>query len=243
MKATVFCTWEDAPHLSAEAKKAILAGIPPWQRDSRTKGIPSLGSGLIYPIPESDFVIKPIPIERHWPRCFALDVGWKINAALFGALDRDTGTLYIYDEIYRSKQEPAIIAAAIKSRGEWIPGVIDPASRGRSQKDGTALLQIYRELGLDIRPAVNTVEAGLTKVWELLSQGQIKIFQTCQNTIAEYRIYRRDKNGNVVKQNDHAMDSLRYMVMSGLDRAIIQPAVEAGKEWWNWQYPHSVWVG
>jgi hypothetical protein len=53
-------------------------------------------------------------------------------------------------------------AEAIRARGAWIPGVID-AARGRGQKDGDQLLRIYRELGLDLEPASNGVEAGLAK--------------------------------------------------------------------------------
>jgi hypothetical protein len=243
MKYVTFISWADAAHLDKDQQASLLAGIPPWLRESRTKGIPTLGTGSIYTVPENDFVINGIPLERHWPRCFALDVGWKINAALFGAIDRDTGTVYIYDEVYKAKSEPAVVAAAIRARGSWINGVIDPASRGRSQKDGIALLGVYRDLGLDVRPAVNTVEAGLLKVWEMLSQGQIKVFNTCQNFLAEYRLYRRDKKGDVVKANDHLMDCLRYMVMSGLDRAEIEPTKNPnGKNWYDYTAP-PFWVG
>lgn len=243
MKAAVFCEWSESPHLTEDMKEAILASIPPWQRESRTKGIPSLGAGLIFPIPEEEFTIVPCELRKEWPRIFALDVGWKVNACLFGAVDRETDTLYIYDEIYKANSEPAVVAAAIRARGEWIPGVIDPAARGRSVKDGTALLSVYRGLGLEVMPAINTVEAGITSVWERLAEGRIKIFKTCQNTIAEYRLYRRDENGKVVKQNDHAMDALRYMVMSGLQRAITEPMGKNGKRWFDWEPADYPWYG
>lgn len=244
MKACTFVSWDESPHLSEDAKQSILAGIPPWQRDSRTRGIPQLGAGAIYTVPESDFVITGLQLQPHWPRCFAQDVGWKLNAALFGAIDRDTNTIYLYDEIYKAKCEPAIMAASVRARGDWIPGVIDPASRGRGQRDGSQLIRIYQDLGLDIRPAVNSVEAGLLKVWEMLSTGQIKIFAKCVNLLAEYRLYRRDMKGNIVKSNDHLMDCLRYLVMSGLDRAIVEPSRNPnGKNWWDWEYPHSNWIG
>lgn len=237
--------WDNSPHLSEDAKKSILASIPPWQRASRTQGIPQLGAGAIFTVPEQDFVVNPIPLEQHWPRCFALDVGWKINAVLFGAIDRDSEVLYIYDEIYKSQKEPAIIAAAIKAKGSWIPGVIDPASRGRLPKDGSRLIEIYgRDLELDIRPAINAVEAGLAKVWERLSEGRIKVFVTCQNFLAEYRLYRRDMNGKVVKANDHLMDCMRYMVMSGMDRAIQEPNRNPNaKHWYDWSPKYDVFVG
>ena len=133
-------TWDDVPHLSADAKEALLAGIPPYQRDARTKGIPQLGSGAIYPVPEADVLVAPFEIPAYWPRSYGLDVGWNRTAAVWRAKDPETGVRYLYSEHYRGQAEPVIHATSIKSRGEWIPGVIDPAARGRSQVDGRKLI-------------------------------------------------------------------------------------------------------
>lgn len=243
-RACVFVSWDQSPHISAEQKEAILAGIPPWQRQARTTGVPMVGEGAIWAmVPIEDITEAPQQIPPHWARCFSLDVGWKRNAALFLAWDRDTDTVHVYDEIYLGNSEPAIVATAIKRRGEWMPGVIDPAARGRSQKDGTRLWDIYRkEHDLDIYKAVNQVEAGLYAVWERLATGRLKVSSICKNFIAEYRLYRRDKKGEVVKENDHLMDCLRYGIMSGLDRAIVEPPNYLKGDWWNRHIP-SVWSG
>ncbi len=243
-RACFFVSWDQVPHLSEGAKATMLAAIPPWQRDSRSKGIPQLGAGTIFNVPESDFTVNPFPIPPHWPRCFALDVGWNRTAALWSAHDRDTGCVYIYDELYRAKTEPSVIAEAMRARGKWIPGVVDPAARGRSQKDGNALLDIYRDLGLDLDIADNAVEAGIYKVWELLGAGQIKVFRNCANLFAEYRLYRRDEKGRIVKSNDHLMDTLRYLIMSGLDREIVEPKARKPGEapWWQGKV-NAVWAG
>ena len=74
--------------------------------------------------------------------------------------------------------------------GDWIPGVIDPAARGRSQKDGEQLIRIYRDLGLDILPANHSVEAGLQLVWEMMVAGKLKVFESLQNWWKEFRKYR-----------------------------------------------------
>ena len=150
-------------------------------------------------------------------------MGWNRTAAVWAARDKQTGVDYVYSEYYRGQAEPAIHAHAFKSRGLWIPGVIDPASRGRSQFDGTQLLQSYRLLGLNIDLAKNAREAGLLEVWQRLSTGKLKVFKSCMNWFAEYRLYRRDEKGEVVKENDHLMDATRYMIMSGLQRAKTQP--------------------
>ena len=136
------------------------------------------------------------------------------TACMWGALDPNTETIYLYDEYYVGQELPLIHAHSIKSRGSWIPGVIDPAANGRSQYDGAQLMREYVDLGLDLINARNDVEAGITRQSMLMATGKLKVFRTCKNWASEYIIYRRDKNGKVVKENDHALDTSRYIVMN-----------------------------
>lgn len=218
-KFVIMATWDDAPHLTDKEKQELLQEIPPYQRDARTKGIPQLGSGAIYPVPESEIVVKPFNIPEYWPRVYGFDVGWNKTAAPWGTWDRESDIVYLYSTHYQGQAEPPIHAAAIKARGDWIPGVIDPAARGRSQKDGEQLLSLYQELGLSLYVANNAVEAGIYKVWQRLSSGRLKVFSVLEDWLGEYRIYRRDDHGRVVKERDHLMDATRYLVISGLDIA------------------------
>lgn len=223
-KFVVMATWDDVPHLGELEKKELWNSIPPFQRDARSKGVPQLGAGAIYPVPESDFVVDDFPIPDHWPRVYGMDVGWNRTAAPFAAWDRENDILYLYSEHYRGQAEPSIHADSIKARGSWIPGVIDPASRGRSQKDGLQLLQSYKDLGLDLEVAINAVETGIYEVWQRLSTGRLKVFKSMSNWLFEVRLYRRDENGRIVKKDDHLMDATRYIIMSGLERAKVKPA-------------------
>ena len=216
--------WEDAPHLTEKQKAELLASIPPNQIDSRTKGVPMLGSGAIYPVPELDILVDPFVIPEWMVQCYALDVGWNRTAAVWAAIDRDSDVAYLYSEHYRGKAEPAVHAQSIRARGDWIPGVIDPASHGSNQGDGEQLITQYRAFGLNLISADNAVEAGILAVWQRLSEGRLKVFKTLQNWLAEYRMYRRDENGKIVKENDHLMDATRYLVMSGLTVASNRPA-------------------
>jgi len=185
-------------------------------------GTPSLGSGAIYPVPESDYVVEPFQIPAYWPRLYGMDVGWNRTAAVWMAVDRDSDTVYCYSEHYRGQAEPTVHAKAIKMRGEWIPGVIDSAARGRSQADGKSLWQIYEDEGLILHKANKAVEAGIMETLDRFSTGRLKIFNTLQNLIGELRLYRRDEKGRVVKENDHAVDSLRYGLM-GIQHAQTRP--------------------
>ena len=222
-KYMVQAGWDDVPHLDKKTQKELIESTPPHLRDARSKGSPNLSEGAIYPVPLSEILVDPFQLPPFWPRCYALDVGWNRTACLWAALDRSIDCWYLYTEHYRGKAEPSIHATAIKARGEWIPGLIDPAARGRSQDDGKQLMVTYGELGLKLEISKNAVEAGIYDVWERLSTGRLKAFRTLQNWQAEYRLYRRDEKGNVIKQFDHLMDDMRYIILSGRSRAIPVP--------------------
>ena len=222
-KATIFATQDDVPHLNEQAKRDIAASYLPHELDARTKGIPSLGSGAIYPVPESEILCDPFKIPDYYKQCYALDVGWKRTAVLWGAHDEDQDVLYLYAEYYRGQLQPYEHAQAILARGAWIPGVVDPAAHGRNQKDGDKLLKLYQEVLPNLTTADNAVSAGLYATWIRLSTGRLKVFRTMQHWLAEYRVYRRDEKGEIVKENDHLMDDMRYMVMSGLAVACVRP--------------------
>ena len=222
-KYLVQATWDDVPHLDAEAKAELLAAYPPYQRDARTRGVPQLGSGAIYQVSESDILVEDFEIPAYYLKAYGMDVGWNRTACVWGAKDPSSNTIYLYSEHYRSQAEPVVHAMAIQSRGKWIPGVIDPSAAGRGQRDGIALLRLYKDMGLDLEPATNAVESGIYAVWQLLSAGKLKIFKSLGNWLMEFRLYQRDTDGRIVKQTDHLMDATRYLIMSGVDRMRVAP--------------------
>lgn len=210
-KYAVNAGWGDVPHLDEKTKQELLAATPPYLRDARTRGEPMMGAGHIYPIPFRDIEIAPFPIPKFWKRGYALDVGWNRTAALWGAQDPAEGTIYLYAEHYRGRELPAVHAEAIKARGEWMTGCIDPAAKGRSQRDGEQLKAEYVQLGLHLINANNEVATGLEECWMDLSTGMIRVFSTLPYFKAEYQVYRRDEHGKIIKKDDHLMDCMRYL--------------------------------
>lgn len=205
-RALIQCGWRHSAHLSQEDIERMKLSTPPQLLDARMNGNPTMGAGAVYPINRADFEIPPFQIPNYYKRLAGLDVGYNVTACIFGALDTDTDILYVYDEYVGRKQNPATNASGIRHRtGDWMPIMIDPASRGRSQTDGTKLILEYRKEGLDVRPADNAVEAGIFAVWQRLSSGRLKVFKTCTNLLAEHEIYQRDKDGKVRKEDDHCL--------------------------------------
>jgi hypothetical protein len=222
--------WDDAPHIDEADKATQLASIPAYQRDARAKGIPQLGAGAIYPIGESSLRVVDIPIPAHWPRGYAMDVGGgaKPTAAVFAALDRDTQVLYITSVYKHVGNEPSLHAAAIKARmdkWQWA-GVGDAAALILTEHDAEQLVYVYRRLGLDINLPDKSVETGIKEVWDLMVLGRFKVFASCTAWFDEFRMYRRDQHGRIVKANDHLLDASRYMVRSGRSRMKCKPVKE-----------------
>lgn len=220
----VMADWNSVPHLTEQAKADLLQSIPPFQRDARSKGIPMLGAGAIYPVAESEIVIPDFPIPEYWPRAFGMDVGWNRTAAVWGAQNPTAKVVYLYHEYYKGEAEPAIHAQGIKAPGAWIKGRIDPASRGRSQVDGKQLIQEYRDLGLLLEPSRNTPEASIYVVWQMLSSGTLKVFESLRNWISEYRLYRRDEKGHIVKESDHLQNATHYLCVDGISDMYAPPS-------------------
>jgi hypothetical protein len=176
---------------------------------------------------EREILVPTAEVPMSWPKVYAMDVGWNKTAVIWGAKNPGNGQIVLYDEHYMGHGEPASHAEAIRARGDWMHGVIDPASAGSSQADGRALIDIYGRLGLKLDPATNTVEAGLMDTWNLLVSGRLKVQEHLQNWRSEFRRYHRDEQGKIVKTGDHLMDATRYLVMSGRSLMRIPPVLHA----------------
>ncbi len=236
MKYVVVASWEDAPHLTPEMQAKYISAIPEHQRAVRTKGLPHLGEGLVYPINENDIKIPDFPLPAHFKRCYGFDTGWNFNAAVWLAWDEQADNVYLYDVYKRQAAEPSINVAAIQSRGSWIPGVADAADVNRL--DGKQWIEIYRQLGLNIEIPDKAVDTGIQQVWQRLSTGRLRVFASCVEWFEELRIYSRNKNGILPKQNDHLLDATRYAILSGLRRSLIMPGsirppMEFSDDWNN----------
>lgn len=228
-QALVTATWDDAPHMTKQRQEEILAQLPAFERDMRSRGIPLMGSGLIFPIEDEKIMCDPFEIPPHWPRICGIDFGWDHPfAAVWIAWDRDTDTVYIYDTYRESKALPPIHASTIKHRGYWIPIVWPHDGLAADKSSGIPLAQQYRAEGLQLLPnkfsnppgpgqkegqGGNGVEAGLFDMLTRMEEGRFKVFSNQPDWFEEKRQYHR-KDGQVVKLRDDLMAASRYAVMS-----------------------------
>ena len=135
----------------------------------------------VYPILDKDLIVPDFAIPENWPRACGMDIRWLTTAVIWGARNPESDVVYLYSE-YWAEADSAIHAAAIRSRGTWIPGLMDPGARGRDQRDGYSLMEKFREIGLLLDAVANPVESGIMGVHERMSSGRLKVLPQCRNT-------------------------------------------------------------
>jgi phage terminase large subunit-like protein len=221
-------TWDDCPHLTEDVKRELLESYHPHTRDARSRGIPNLGSGIIFDIPVERVFIKPIRLPDHWFRFYGLDLGWHNTSAVFIAHDRDTDIMYVYNEFIGEKQIAAVNASSIKALtfGGKLVGVADTSIMQINPLDGRRLIEEYEREGLRLIKPYKVVEAGIQVLWQRFRLGTLKIFDTCQHLKTEYENYHRDENGKIKKAEDHLVDALRYAAMSGVSSGVSKYAID-----------------
>jgi phage terminase large subunit-like protein len=231
-------TWDDASeqvkslkgksgHLDDNVMQQILSAYSPHEREMRRFGRPSIGSGLIFPIPEEDLMIDPIEIEDHWPRIAAIDFGWDHpTAVVWCAIDQEEDTFYIYDCYRASKASPSAHSEVITQRPYFIPIAYPHDGNRRDSMGNPGLAEQYRNHGCNFRmehftnpPGLgqnkgsNSVEEGLMAMLQSMEAGKFKVFNTLPHWFEEFRMYHR-KEGKVVAIRDDLMSATRYAFQS-----------------------------
>jgi phage terminase large subunit-like protein len=230
--ATVTMTIYDAGHYTPEQRAQIIASYPAHEREARSMGIPTLGSGRIFPVPEQDIKEPIFSLPKHWPRIGGIDFGWDHpTAAVWMAYDRDTDTVHIYDCYRKREATPVIHAATICAKGKWIPFSWPHDGLQHDKGSGEQLASQYRNLGVKMLKAKathapdknarppqkegeggNGVEAGLMDMLDRMMTGRLKVAAHLADWFEEFRMYHRDE-GKIVKVGDDLMSATRYAIM------------------------------
>jgi len=238
----VQATWDDVPHLTAEQKQKLWDAIPPHMRDARTKGIPVLGSGRIFPIAEEEVRCKAFPIPPSWPQIVGMDFGYDHPfAAVRCAWDRDNDIWYVVAAYRKKEATPVLHAAAIKPWGDWIPCAWPHDGLQHDKGSGLALAEQYRSQGLEMlaehathEEGGNGVEAGILDMLDRMQTGRFRVFAHLDEWFEEFRLYHRE-DGRVVKLRDDLLSATRYALMMRR-HAIVEPRKS------KWKAPDSRWV-
>src|SRR5262249_9498310 len=221
----VVMTIDDVEHYSDEEKKKIIASYPAHEAEARVKGIPVLGSGRVFPIPEGGIAIAHRDFPSHWPRIGGLDFGWTHpSAAVELVWDRDSDVVYVARTHRLKEASPVTPAAAPPPLGQKLRWAWPrDGNRETLEGAGIALSAQYAAQGLNMLPEFAhyvegtgqksvSVEAGLMDMLQRMESERFKVLNHLSDWFEEFRLYHR-KDGKVVKEGDDLMCATRYAVM------------------------------
>ena len=223
-RALVQASWADADHISEEDKEQFRRSMSPEVLEAREKGIPSVGTGMCYPVKESSILVERFPIPDTFKQAYAIDFGWSPDPtiALFAAYDPETDIMYLTKEYARKEATPVSHADSLTRLGaDWIRGVADPFGGSQSsQVDGESLIYKYSDAGLNIQAARRDKKLnGIVDVLQRMQEGRLKVFDDLEGWLSEFRMYAYDEKGRPKDGDDHFMDGMRYLVQSFFDVA------------------------
>ncbi|MCC8091471.1 MAG: PBSX family phage terminase large subunit [Oscillospiraceae bacterium] len=171
--------------------------------------------GLIYDFFDGRMV-QPVPEGPFARWCISCDYG-TANPASFGLWGRKGAVWYRVKEFYFDSRR----AGFQKTDGEYVDDlrrlaggrpldavIVDPSA--------ASFIEALRRAGFPVVGAKNDVLSGIRRTAEALKQGEIVICAGCADSIREFALYRWQDAAYGVdaphKENDHAMDEIRYFV-------------------------------
>ena len=94
--------------------------------------------------------------------------------------------------------------------------IVDPSA-------SSFITTIKKHAKFRVRKANNSVIDGIRNTMTLIENGRIFICECCKDIIREFSLYRWDEKSvkdAVIKENDHAMDDMRYFVNTAMHRSL-----------------------
>ena len=174
--------------------------------------------GLVYPhFSEQQLCDVPAQCDCYYLSC---DYG-TVNPFSLGLWGRCDGVWYRVAEYYYDSRR----RGAQKTDEEYYDDICRLAGSRRIEgvvcdPSAASFLTLIRRRGVyEAIPAVNRVSDGIRQVGDALTRGEIRICRGCEDAVREFSLYRWDENGakdRPIKENDHAMDDIRYFVATVL---------------------------
>ena len=214
-------TMDDNPALSDKVKKryeSLYSGVF-YERFVKGRWIAVYGA--VYPFMSDDEMYSDVPKGEFSEYAISCDYG-TVNPASFGLWGRQNGVWYRIDEYYfnsrtegyqKTDEEHYKSLCDLAGKRKISQVVVDPSA--------ASFIEVIRRHGqFRVIPAQNNVVNGIRRVSQALKDGSIKICRSCKASKKEFALYRWDskKPDDVpVKENDHAMDDIRYFVATVID--------------------------
>lgn len=222
--------WADNPFLSKKEIENMTKSLPAEEIESRRYGKFMQNGGMVYSeFDENVHVIEPFDVPVEWQDNISIDPGLHNPlSAHFYAVDYD-GNVYVVAEHYQAQKTVEYHAEKIKeiarklnwktdSKG-FLRAIIDSAARQKTLASEKNVVELFYENGILVNPQVDKdMFAGISTVKSYLKTAdgstRLFIFKNCVNLIREIKNYWWGDGDLPIKKDDHALDELRYYLMT-----------------------------
>lgn len=221
-------TWDDVEHLGREEKERLLASLPEHERDARSKGIPMMGEGRIFPFDEKIYTCSPFEIPDHFHQIIGIDFGYDHPAATAKLVyDADSDIEYVVSAHKQTKMDALMHSDQVKRLGGGlytgnIPVAWPHDGLNTEKGKGVQLIQNYRGHDINLLSmsarykndsgGAQSVEKCVMDIYERIQTGRFKIFSNLSPLLEEMRNYHR-KDGKIVDRLDDIIAAVRYAKM------------------------------
>lgn len=244
-----FMEWADNPFLKKSEIQLFESSLDEKQLESRRYGKFCVNEGLVYPeFDERIHVIAPFPIPFEWQDQISIDPGLNNPLSAHWYCTDYDGNVYVVAEHYEAKRDIDHHAERIRRISEalgWhtdfkgrLCALIDSAANQRTLAGSKSVSELFYERGINVNANVDkNLFAGIARVKSYLKgengKPRLYIFENCVNLIRELKGYFWGEGDVPKKRDDHALDELRYYLMTkprAASAATAMTAVQRDKE-------------
>ena len=228
-------TMDDNYSLSNEVKQRYERMYSGVFYDRYIKGLWVLAEGIVYPMfDKKRHIVKNYTPSKQAFYYISCDYG-TLNPCSMGlwALENDKAVRikeYYYDGrkkgIQKTDEEYYAELEKLADGYQIQHIIVDPSA-------ASFITTIKRHGKFRVRRANNGVIDGIRNTMTLIENDRIFICECCEDIIREFSLYRWDEKSekdSVIKENDHAMDDMRYFVNTAMGRVLKEFYRKGGKE-------------
>lgn len=196
--------------------------MPAWRFKLFYMGLLTKPAGIIYDCydePEGTHQVRRFAIPAHWTRFVGIDFGPVNTAAVLVAAETDdkgnhSGRFFVYGSYHpQLKRTPDEHVAALRLKDMMLGQAV-----GGSKSEGEWRLS-FSQAGMPIQePPIKEVEVGIDRVYALLKERRLLVFDDLADLIEEFHTYSRelDPAGDPTekienKETFHLLDATRYI--------------------------------
>ncbi len=213
-------TMDDNPSLSEKIRNRYKSLYSGSFYERFVLGKWTANEGLVYPFMSDDRMFYDVPLNCDGDEDFdeyavSCDYG-TVNPSSFGLWGLKEGVWYRIKEYYYNSRKEGMS----RTDEEHYSGLCELVGGRKIRKivvdpSAASFMEVIRRHGTyPVVPAKNNVLDGIRQTSTALKEGSVRICKSCEDCIREFGMYRWESGGRdaPIKENDHAMDDIRYFV-------------------------------